>query len=176
MKYDFLVDNELDRVDWAHVQEASGPAISIPLNFRELLAARDEEEVKRAYWKLENHVVVQGHLYEAAIYLVPVICAALVDPDRPRLIRSWIIELLFQICNGYYLSTPDSASRPVDIVTQCRNAARNALWLLYGELARQEIKIVESLVALLENDPDRLLLLKKRIPNYKAPVWTTKSH
>ena len=173
MDYDFLVDVELDRVDWKNVKEASGTAEAIPTRFRELLAATNEDEASRAYWGLENHAVLQGNLYEASIYLVRAICAALVDQNRSQLVRSWLVELLFQICNGYYAETPGSSAAPADIVERCRRAARGALWTLYGELAKQEIKIVEDLIRLVEDDPARLSLIITKIPNYKPPVWTT---
>jgi len=173
MDYNILVDAELDRVEWVAVQQASGSAETVPRSFKELLAASNEDEVKRAYWKLENHVVVQGRLYEAAIHLVPAICAALVDPGRTRLTRTWLMELLFQICNGYHVPSSNSTVNPPDIAKRCKDAARNALWILYGDMVRQEIKIVENLIALLELDPLRLSLIRKRIPNYKAPDWST---
>ena len=174
MNYDFLVDLELDRIDWTQIQDASGSATSTPSNFRLLLAATNSEEIKSTYWKLENHVVVQGRLYEAADRLVPAICASLVAPNRSLLVRTWVIELLFQICNGY--DAVDGKPKGIavnEFAISCKKIAKNALWLLYGELAKQEIKIVESLIALLEDDPDRLAILKKKIPNYKAPVWST---
>jgi len=171
MNCDFLVDVELDRVDWKNVRDALGPAVDVPANFRQLLAATNDPEVKRAYWKLENHVVVQGQVYEASIHLVPAICAALADPNRSLLVRTWIVELLYQICGPYSVPSSESSA---SIVDSCRNAARNALWNLYGELAKQEIKVVESLIKSLDADPDRLALVRTKIPNYNAPIWTTK--
>ena len=172
MNCDILVNVELDRIDWTKVEEASGSAASIPLAFRSLLMATNLEEIKRAYWKLENHVVVQGRLYEAAAYIVPAICASLAQPDRPLLVRTWVLELLFQICNGYYVEDGPSTAN-ADIVARCKNTSRRSLWLLYGELVKQQVKITENIIKLLEDDAERLSLITKSIPNYKAPVWTT---
>ena len=84
MSMNLLVDCEISQHDWSAKMEADGPAIKIPLAIRELLDASDPDDAVRAYWKLENHVVFQGYLYEATVCTVSVICAALTLRSRPK--------------------------------------------------------------------------------------------
>jgi hypothetical protein len=101
MNFDKLVELELAQHDWPNIRALNGDAADTPITFRLLLASQNEKEVEAAYWMLENYVVVQGRLSEAALHCVPVICAALVDSTRSNLIRGWLLELLFQIVHGF---------------------------------------------------------------------------
>src|SRR6185503_1812628 len=98
---DVLVDCELDRHDWSQFRECTGPATNIPTALRQLISAKTEQEADTAYWRLENHAVVSGGVFESSLPLVPAVLAALVDFDRLEFIRVWLLDLLFQIVNGY---------------------------------------------------------------------------
>jgi hypothetical protein len=152
MNPELLVESELSRTDWSRVTEATGPATGVPLSLRELFSALSPDEVTRAYWKLENHVVVQGQLFEAAIHVVPVLLAALATPERPRFVRIGILELLFQIVNG--VTHEDERNRGLgDIDARCKMAARYGLWLLYREvLVGEKAAAIEVLRAIDDNE------------------------
>ena len=87
--------DQLDDIPWARLRCLGGTAGHVPEAVRGLLSA-DPVTVDGSYWRLENHVVAQGTLYEAGTYLPPVLLAALdlaVYPGR-------VLELLFQIGHG----------------------------------------------------------------------------
>ncbi len=115
--------------DWAALRVAGGLADKIPHALERLFRAKTPDEAESAYWGLENCVVVQGQLFEAAEDVVPVLLAALLEPS-PSLVRISILELLFQIVSG------DSHSEEPDVALgeKCRLRAREGLWVLYGEL------------------------------------------
>jgi hypothetical protein len=63
------------------------------------LLSPDEETQKRSYWRLDNHVVLQSDLYEAAYFVVPILVQML--GDRVTHGRERIYDLLYEIANGY---------------------------------------------------------------------------
>jgi hypothetical protein len=161
MSLDVLVEAELVRHEWSRIRESDGPATSIPIAFRELLASNSPDESTNAYWKLENHVVLQGSLFEAAAYIVPAICAALVDKSRARWVRIQLLGLLDQIVFGE--PHPEEVARGLgDLAVRCQDAAREGLWTLYrifqeGELSQTAGDIIE----LVDHDTGRLDALRK---------------
>jgi hypothetical protein len=156
MDFEFIVDAVIARYDWNKVQESDGPAVRIPLAFKELLSSTEPESTEKPYWKLENHVVVQGSLFEASVCVVSLIGAALSDATRPKWVKIQLLELLFQIVCGE--SHSDEVARGVgDLGQRCRNEARKLLWILYGifqegDLWRAAREIIERI------DDDSVLL------------------
>jgi hypothetical protein len=159
MALDVLVEVELQRHDWAKIREVSGRADHVPRALRDLIGATTPEAAKTAYWKLENHVVVQGSLFEAALYVVPVLCAALVNPDRPTFVRGFILELLYQILNGYPARTEQSLGMN-DMSERCKTSAREGLWLFYREFQRDTREMARYVIELIETDSCRLAILE----------------
>ncbi len=159
---DQLVECELTRHDWSHIREADGPATAIPDALRELLAARSAETLTDAYWKLENHIVVQGQLYEAAAYVVPVLLAALTGRERARLVRAGILELLFQIIRG---AIPGDELNPgrSDLESRCRTAARQGLWLVYQELIAGHTALALKIIDVIDDDEVRLARVRETV-------------
>ena len=152
-------EKELERHSWSRLREASGSANEIPEALRAMLGAATADAVEVAYWKLENHVVVQGQLFEVAPYVVSVLMAALVE-DSPSYVRVGILELLLQITSGEsHTSEKDTTLGP-----QCRARASEVTWLLYGELNAdlpgQRAAAIEVLEQI-ETDRDRLLMLSQ---------------
>ncbi|MES2791159.1 MAG: hypothetical protein V4719_16210 [Planctomycetota bacterium] len=156
MILDLLVDAEIAGCDWSKVREADGPAIAIPHAFLELLRSDGPESAVKAYWKLENHVIVQGALFEVSVHTVSLIGAALVNTTRPKWVRIQLLELLFQIVNGE--SHTDEVARGVpDLGLRCRTEALKILWVLYGifqegdlwRAAREIIEIIDDNISLL---------------------------
>ena len=160
MSVESLIEAELVRPDWTHIMEANGPATNIPSALRELVAANTPDEVRQAYWKLENHVVVQGQLFEAAVYVVPVLLAALLDTNRPRFVRIGILELLFQIIAG--TSHEDEVRRGfADLGARCKRAAREGLWLLYREFFVGGLAGAKEIIQSIDEDTSRLVFLER---------------
>jgi hypothetical protein len=157
-----LADLEIARLKWDELREMDGPATNVGQALSGLLSARTAAEAEAWYWKLENRVVVQGRLYEAAEYVVPVLIAALVD-DRPRHVRFSLLDLLFQIVNG--TTDPDEVDAGnADLAEKCRSRAREGIWLFYRDLMLGFRDATIDLIRKLENDPDRLQYYLKHAP------------
>jgi hypothetical protein len=88
---------EFERYDWSQLR-ASRTARDVPSAINALLGASNEEDADRAYWKIDNVVVVQGSLFEAAIPTTACLLVGLVQCNeiaRPR-----VLELLVQLTAG----------------------------------------------------------------------------
>lgn len=113
--------------NWTGLRQVSGASSeSVGAALSELLMAPTPEAASAAYWRIENHAVVQGELFEVAEACVRVLVAAFAD-DRPRYVRISALELLFQILSG------DSTDSNNPFSERCRNAAREGLWGLVRE-------------------------------------------
>ncbi len=156
MSLNLLVEMELTRHDWSRILQADGPAIDIPGALRDLVNSKSPDESKTAYWKLENHIVVQSQLFEAARYIVPALCAGLVQTDRPKWVRIQLLELLFQVVSGE--SAPEERTRGnCDLGDQCRTAAREGLWVLYRIFQERELgRAAKEIIERIDQDPTRL--------------------
>ncbi|KZN70390.1 hypothetical protein [Pseudoalteromonas luteoviolacea] len=82
--------------NWKELRIQMTDASSIPEAILALLAD-SEEEFEQAYWKIENHVVVQGDLYSAAA----VVPKYLEEVYLRSKFKHGVSELLFQIGSGY---------------------------------------------------------------------------
>lgn len=92
------LDEYISHVPWNEVRVASGKAGHVPEALIGLLSP-DEEAQNRSYWRLDNEVVLQSDLYEAAYFVVPVLVQML--SDRVTHGRERIYDLLYEIANGY---------------------------------------------------------------------------
>ena len=92
----------LEIIPWARLKCLDGFSDHVPTAVRDLVSD-DPKIVEAAYWRLENHVVVQGELYEVAAYLPEVLIEAL---DLATF-KGAILELLFQIGNGHSAEAPE---------------------------------------------------------------------
>ena len=88
---------ELERHDWSRLR-AAGSAERVPQALAALRDASSAEEAERAYWRIDNTVVVQGALYEAA--LPAVVCLLEVLQRSTPVARPFVLELLVQIGSG----------------------------------------------------------------------------
>lgn len=164
---DTIASLEIERLNWPVVRHAYGPASQTPAALKELLAAQTPQECKLAYWKLENYVVVQGQVFEAAEYVVQVIMAALVKPDRPRHVRIDLLELLFQIIHG--IPHQQEIERGMaDLVERCKDKARQGLWLLYRELLGESHDAAKEIIELLDPDKSRIDCFVKMGTSHKG--------
>lgn len=159
---DLLVDAELERPDWSSIRVEDGMATRVPGALRELLTAVSPEYAKEAYLKLENAIVVQGQLFEAAAFVVPVLLAALLKRDLPKYVSVWLLELLFQIVNGE--PHLDEEARGLgDLGERCKDLARKGLWLVYGELFNKDTHgLAREIILLLDDDNSRLAFIESR--------------
>lgn len=127
-----LATVEIRRHAWAKLRVADNRPLDVPEYLEGLIESSTEDDAEGYYWGLENEVVVQGQLFDAAVPVVSVILAALGD-ELSRPARLWLLELLFQIVNGE--SHADEVEHGVaDLGERCRTVAREGLWTLYREL------------------------------------------
>jgi hypothetical protein len=82
---------EIDRHDWSLLLVLGDRSYRVPDSLRKLTSAEDEDRAEGFSWELENVVVVQRQLYEAAPSVVSVLMASLVDGAH-----GWVLDLLPQ--------------------------------------------------------------------------------
>lgn len=145
---------ELNRHPWEDLREIAGSAGNVRGSLRRMLTAATPTDAEKAYWELENHVVVQGQLFESAERVVPVLLAALLDESPPH-VRISILELLFQIVSGE--AHPEEENQQIG--DKCRQRAREGLWLLYRELScslKGQREAAVEVLEVLETDMHRV--------------------
>lgn len=87
-------------IDWSKIKTAHGYATLIPAALKELTSL-DADERHSGYWGIDNYVILQGDLHEAAYYVIEPILEILenkncIDYGTP-------LELLIQIAYGQAL-------------------------------------------------------------------------
>lgn len=88
---------EFSRTPWSKLR-AAGSAAKLPEAIQALLEARSKSDAERAYWRVDNTVVVQGGLFEAALPTVPAVLGALQRSTGVG--QSYLLDLLVQIGAG----------------------------------------------------------------------------
>lgn len=115
---------------------SAGDAADVPAALDALVAATSDDEAEAAYWRLDNVVVLQGSVYEAAVAVLPAIVRTLVA--GPEIARRWCLELLLQIAGGW--------TDPAEAERTSRDLA---------EEARDALRPLVSIVLAFTNDPNR---------------------
>src|SRR5690242_19627431 len=87
----------LERHDWGSLR-ALRSAREIPEAIASLLAASSEEGARQAYWRIDNSVVVQGVLYQAALPTLECLLTGLLRASSHA--RPCVLELILQIAAG----------------------------------------------------------------------------
>lgn len=151
------VIRRLEAVDWSRTRSFSGLSDFVPGAFRRLIAARDDAEASRAYWDLDNEVVAQGTIYEAAAKLTPAILAAL-DLEVTPVARHHIVELLTEIALGKMDPKDRVADGPSvedDIHRQIREHL-DAVYALMSDVDPRVRRAVFHVLDAVEEDRERL--------------------
>ena len=149
----------LGTVEWGHVRSALGGSGFVPESLQRLSLAETDEEANAAYWTLDNRVVVQGQLFEAARWLVgPLVSAmqaGLASPARRR-----VVDLLVEIALG----TPDQSELLVgneQLGDACRQEITHGLWCFYGLLDDHDARVRMGAIEVLDAvEFDRLRLAR----------------
>lgn len=165
-----MTDDDLARrlraEPWERLEEAGGAATGVPDALLALAAATDPDDIRRAYWRLDNHVVVQGSLHEAAYPLLPYLLE-LLAADRHRPSRVALYDLLVEIAAG----RPATAGGEADLGEACRALVREAgLGMVVDDLVADGTdeairdRALHVLMAV-ETDPDELADVLDRVPD-----------
>lgn len=88
---------EMSRIPWRNLRSA-GNSDDVPKAIEALQAAPDEESALKAYWKIDNVVIVQGALYEAAEPAARCLLQCLLRCSSAA--RRHVLELLVQLGSG----------------------------------------------------------------------------
>jgi len=149
--------DELDEVDWASLHTAHGTAEHVPMALNALAGAQIPTELFRAYWKLDNYIVLQGTIYESAYFAAPYILDILLS-SRSSAVRVAAYDLLIEIARG--VPDPrqswDSRSRaPKDLRKACRELIASGLTACEPDLASADPVIRRRALDLLTSFDDR---------------------
>src|SRR5713226_7697798 len=85
-------------IPWSQKSVASGRADHVPQALAGLVSP-DEKLRERSYWQLDNEVVLQSDLYDAAYFAIPFLIQYL--RDRVPHGRDRIYDLLSEIGRGF---------------------------------------------------------------------------
>ncbi|HET9646778.1 MAG TPA: hypothetical protein VFP34_00920 [Microlunatus sp.] len=150
----------LHDVPWASLRTAHGTAESIPAAIRGLASATSDADADHWYWKLDNHVVLQGSLYEAAYAVIP-FAISIVDSSAPEFTRAHAYDLLVEIARGVVgdpshasVVAPSGATEPLDraCLEQIVTARDRYVADLQGDESTVRRKALDLIVSL-DDDP-----------------------
>jgi hypothetical protein len=163
-----LARKEIERHDWRSLRDAHDAlgdhemSALVPDSLRDLLCSQTSEDAHRYYWDLENVIVVQGQLYEAAVPAVSVLMAGLLDGVAPEA-DAYVLELVYQLVAGESAEYEVSHGNPY-LGEACRAAAREGLWLLYRDLPRKRLyETIRAIIEIVEPDKSRLAYVLESI-------------
>jgi len=157
---------DLHAIAWSEKAVASGKADKVPQALVGLLSP-DEKVRDRSYWQLDNEVVLQSDLYEAAYFVIPFLIDSLkatVPFGRER-----IYDLLYEIAHGDAPSTTVCRTNEGDIVPlnqACAGELKKGLALFLRDTTDGNPAIREKAKELLElldgNEQENGLIRGKR--------------
>lgn len=152
-----LATAELHDQPWQRLRTINGTAEDVPGALTALATAADEMAADRAYWRLDNRVVVQGQLFESAFGVVQVLLALLTGPlSLPAKRRA--VDLLLQIGGGVTDSTEPSTGNQ-DLAERCRKSMQSAIWKFYELALDDDFRVRQAalqLVTCVDQDHRRL--------------------
>lgn len=118
--------------EWDRLRTVSGTASDIPRHFIDLLEAKDDKAARDAYWKLDNHVLVQGRAFSSAPALLPFALAAASMDGLGAPARRWIVELVTEIALA---KAHEDEPNPAEIERAIVDCLESSTWLFYGLIA-----------------------------------------
>jgi hypothetical protein len=121
-------DKQLLLIKWSELRASGQSGASVGDDLRVLLSAEDIA-AEDAYYRLENPVVSQGHLFQCAPAVVSVIVAAVADETIPRANLASCLDLLGRILGG----SPDESEVALglgDLKERCHQEAMRGYWAL----------------------------------------------
>src|SRR5438128_80126 len=97
-----IAEEDLRAIPWSQKSVASGKADHVPEALAGMVSP-DERLRERSYWRLDNEVVLQSDLYDAAYFVIPFLIQYLLE--RVPHGRDRVYDLLIEIGRGFAPST-----------------------------------------------------------------------
>jgi len=135
-------------VDWAALRTDSGSGTGLVRAFEDLSTAASEESSRNAYWRIDNEVIVQGELYEAAVPALEVLLS-MAPTAPPGPVRRSLAELVQQITFGQPRGSEIELGN-TDLATRCLALASEATWIFYGWLTDDDSDVRECALLTLQ--------------------------
>lgn len=163
--------DELGRIDWSGLRLSSGDASKVPSALISLADSSTREDGLAAYWQLDNSIVIQGNLFQAAEFVIPFVIALTIDAAAH--VRELALELLIQLAAGEpHPSEVDACNGALG--DRCRRAVRAGLASYYQLLDSTNDELRDralELIGIVEEDRQRKLWtmywIEKHDPNPK---------
>jgi hypothetical protein len=142
-------------IDWAALRTAHGNAAHVPGALAGL-RGETEDTRKAAYWQLDNHVVLQGNLFEAAPFVADELVRML-DEELPGPTKVLLYRLLYEIRNGYApdVDTVIHDGQNVPLLQACRQVVGDALPSYQADLTTPDTSVRREVIDLLASLDDR---------------------
>ena len=86
--------------DWHHLRSVVGTAEFVPDAVTRMVHAANVEDASSAYWELDNRVVVQGQLFEAAACTARAVAIAICQGEASAMGLTRALDLLVEISAG----------------------------------------------------------------------------
>lgn len=125
----------VEKVPWRALRCQVGKATQVPQALRVLASADQERAVKDAYWSLDNAVVVQGDLFEAAPEVVPFLFQ-LLEGGISDVSRTWVYELLLQLAIGH--DGADAGVPRGTLRARCQERLHDGIKVLAAEVRNEK--------------------------------------
>lgn len=162
-----MVLDKINSIDWSKLKQAHGYCDHVPEAIKGLMSA-DSKIQEESYWKLDNHIVLQGDIYQGAFYTIPFLVEVLNSSEKNG--RNYIYDLLFEINNGY---SPDDIScwyndKEYPLTEACKISIADSFRVYLKEVAnplspcrKNALELLSSLEFYKFNIIDGLSIIKK---------------
>lgn len=143
---------EVERHNWDELR-AMGTAEQVPLVIEQLVHSASAAEAEAAFHFIDNLVVVQGCLYEAAPATAA--CLVLALPFSSPMARLTILELLNALCGANFAPQEEIAARALQkkCLQEVRKGVASYLHLLQYGTVQERGQCVDLLDMCAEDDP-----------------------
>jgi hypothetical protein len=139
-----IAAEDIHAIPWSQKSVASGKADHVPEALAGLVSP-DERLRERSYWQLDNEIVLQSDLYDAAYFVVPFLIQYLLE--RVLQGRDRIYDLLIEIARGFAPPTSLCLTKEGDSVPLQDACARELLKgfrVFVRDTADQDARIVDK--------------------------------
>jgi hypothetical protein len=134
---------EILRHDWSKLKTQDSYADSVPKAIIGLAQAKSDQEASDFESQIDNVVILQGFMHEAALPTTTCIVGLL--PSCSAAGRRWMLGLLFQFGNGKSLTSPDGE----DLSRQCMREILYGTAMYFDILERGTYEEVHACIDLL---------------------------